>query len=158
MKKHLPGWAVLLIITLAAGLALGATYALTKDPIDEQTRIAAENARKAALPEASRFALLYQADKSGPANSVDWIYAGLCNPKTMPLDIQDIDAISGATMTTQGVVDGLNEAYAAYQADSRSPEEKNTAVFSGEGKGYKGDPIYVEATFDDRVKIGRAHV
>ena len=151
MKKHLPGWAVLLIITLAAGLALGATYALTKDPIDEQTRIAAENARKAALPEASRFALLYQADKSGPANSVDWIYAGLGNPKTMPLDIQDIDAISGATMTTQGVVDGLNEAYAAYQADSRSPEEKNTAVFSGEGKGYKGDPIYVEATFDDRV-------
>lgn len=149
MKKQLPGWAVLLIITLAAGLALGATYALTKDPIDEQTRIAAENARRAALPEASRFALLYQADKSGPANEVDWIYAGLGNPKTMPLDIQDIDGLSGATMTTQAVVDGLNQAYAAYQADSRAHEDKKSVVFSGEGKGFQGDPVYVEATFDD---------
>ena len=34
MKKQLPGWAVLLIITLVAGLALGGTNALTKDPID----------------------------------------------------------------------------------------------------------------------------
>ena len=52
MKKQLPGWAVLLIITLAAGLALGGTYALTKDPIAQQALTAAENARKAALPDA----------------------------------------------------------------------------------------------------------
>ena len=37
MKKQLPGWAVLLIITLAAGLALGGTYALTQEPIAQQT-------------------------------------------------------------------------------------------------------------------------
>ena len=45
MKKQLPGWAVLLIITLAAGLALGGTYALTQDPIEQQALLAADNAR-----------------------------------------------------------------------------------------------------------------
>ena len=73
MKKKLPGWAVLLIITLAAGLALGGTYALTKDPIAEQARAAAENARKAALPDADAFEALAVADGA----AVDWVYAGL---------------------------------------------------------------------------------
>ena len=73
MKKKLPGWAVLLIITLAAGLALGGTNALTKDPIAEQTRIAAEKARKAALPDADAFEELELAEGA----SVDWAYAGL---------------------------------------------------------------------------------
>ena len=41
VKKQLPGWAVLLIITLVAGLALGGTNALTKDPIAQQARIKA---------------------------------------------------------------------------------------------------------------------
>ena len=44
MKKQLPGWAVLLIITLVAGIALGITDALTRNPIAEQERIQAENA------------------------------------------------------------------------------------------------------------------
>ena len=73
MKKQLPGWAVLLIITLVAGLALGGTNALTKDPIAQQARIKAENARKAALPDAESFEEL--ALNEGAA--VDWVYAGL---------------------------------------------------------------------------------
>ena len=73
MKKQLPGWAVLLIITLIAGIALGATYALTKDPIAEQARIQAENARKAALPQADSFEEL----TLGEDAAVDWAYAGL---------------------------------------------------------------------------------
>jgi len=73
VKKQLPGWAVLLIITLVAGLALGGTNALTKDPIEQQTRIKAENARKAALPEADAFEEL-PLDEGA---TVDWVYAGL---------------------------------------------------------------------------------
>lgn len=73
MKKKLPGWVVLLIITLAAGLALGATNALTKEPIAEQARIAAENARKAALPDADAF----EEVPVGQDAAVDWVYAGL---------------------------------------------------------------------------------
>jgi len=55
VKKQIPGWAVLLIITLVAGLALGATYSVTKDTIDQQAIVSAENARKAALPAADSF-------------------------------------------------------------------------------------------------------
>ncbi len=73
MKKQLPGWAVLLIITLVAGLALGATYALTKEPIARQALAQAENARKAALPEADAFEQLTLAEDA----PVDWAYAGL---------------------------------------------------------------------------------
>ena len=72
MKKQLPGWAVLLIITLVAGLALGATYALTKDAIGAQSKAAEESARKAALPAAEAF-------ESVPIDAgaaVDWCYAG----------------------------------------------------------------------------------
>ena len=64
---------MLLIITLAAGLALGGTYTLTKDPIDQQALITAENARKAALPEAESFEKLSLPEDA----SVDWAYAGL---------------------------------------------------------------------------------
>ena len=73
MKKQLPGWAVLLIITLVAGLALGGTNALTKGPIEEQTRIKAENARKSALPNAESFEEQALPEGAG----VDWVYAGL---------------------------------------------------------------------------------
>ena len=66
MKKQLPGWAVLLIITLIAGLALGGTYALTKDPIAEQAALAAENARKAVLPGADAFEKLELTEGAEP--------------------------------------------------------------------------------------------
>ncbi len=39
----------LLLIALIAGLALGATYVITKEPIAEQTRLAAEQARTKVL-------------------------------------------------------------------------------------------------------------
>ncbi len=79
MKKQLPGWAVLLIITLAAGLALGGTYALTQEPIERQALLAADNARKTALPDADTFEELALADGA----SVDWAYAGLKEGSTV---------------------------------------------------------------------------
>ena len=45
----------LLVIMVVAGLCLGATYAVTKDPIAEQQRVQAENARRAVLPDAVSF-------------------------------------------------------------------------------------------------------
>ena len=45
----------LLIIMVVAGLCLGATYAVTQEPIAEQQRIQAENARRAVLPDAASF-------------------------------------------------------------------------------------------------------
>ena len=139
MKKQLPGWAVLLIITLVAGLALGGTYALTKEPIAQQALIQAEKARKTALPEAESFEEL-SLPEGAP---VDWANAGLktVKGKAVPLTLEDIDAISGATYTSAAVVNAINAAYEKYKA---APSD---AAFTGEAQGFIG-PVAVEAAFD----------
>ena len=70
---------MLLIITLAAGLALGGTYALTQEPIAQQALLTADNARKAALPDADTFEELTLDEDA----SVDWAYAGLKEGNTV---------------------------------------------------------------------------
>ena len=45
----------LLVITIVAGIVLGVVNAVTKDPIAEQQRIAADDARKAAFLDAASF-------------------------------------------------------------------------------------------------------
>ncbi len=73
MKKQLPGWAVLLIITLVAGLALGITYSLTKDPIAVQEALQKEKDMKAVLPQADTFEEVELAE----GTDVDCFYQGL---------------------------------------------------------------------------------
>ena len=53
--KQLPGYLALVIITLVAALALGATYTLTEERILEQSVLAAQNARVQVMPEAEAF-------------------------------------------------------------------------------------------------------
>ena len=139
MKKQLPGWAVLLIITLVAGLALGGTYALTKDPIAEQALLQAEAARKAALPDADSFESLEISEDA----LVDWANAGLktVKGKTVPLTLESIDAITGATVTSTAVVDAINAAYEQYKANP------SDAAFTAEAQGF-ASPVAIEATFD----------
>lgn len=72
MKKKLPAFLVLLVITLIAGLVLGGTYQITKDPIDTQALQAAENARKAALPMAESFSEIPLPEGS----KLSWCYEG----------------------------------------------------------------------------------
>ncbi len=48
-KRVLPSFLALTIITLIAGAALGATYSLTKDTIDEQVRLDGERARASVI-------------------------------------------------------------------------------------------------------------
>ena len=52
---QLPGYLALVIITLVAALALGATYTLTEERILEQSAIEAQNARAQVMPEAESF-------------------------------------------------------------------------------------------------------
>ncbi|MBR3928380.1 MAG: RnfABCDGE type electron transport complex subunit G [Clostridia bacterium] len=52
---RLPGYLALLIITLVAALALGATYTLTEERIFEQSALAAEKARFQVMPDADAF-------------------------------------------------------------------------------------------------------
>ena len=62
----------LLLIAAVAGLALGATNAITKDPIAEQAVAAANAARQAVLPAAATFDLV-----SEDQNGTDEIYCGM---------------------------------------------------------------------------------
>ncbi len=71
-KKSLPCYAVLLIITLAAGLVLGATYLLTKDTIAERILKEEEESRKNVLPDAVSF----EKQEFEDAGDIDWLYVG----------------------------------------------------------------------------------
>ena len=61
--KQLPGYLALVIITLIAALALGATYTLTEGRISEQSALAAEKARMQVMPEAEAFREVPSADE-----------------------------------------------------------------------------------------------
>ena len=69
----IPGYLALALITLIAGLALGATYSLTEARIHEQALLASENARKSVFREADEFCEM--AAEEGA--SVDWIYEAI---------------------------------------------------------------------------------
>lgn len=72
-SPRVPCYLALAVITLIAGLVLGATYRLTKDPIAVQERRKAEMARAAVMPEADAFRLLDAARD----DAVDWVYEAL---------------------------------------------------------------------------------
>ena len=122
MNKKLPAWIVLTIIALVAALALGFTYEGTKDRIAAQEAEKAMAVRQNLLPDAASF------------NKVE-----------------AVDAIAGATITTNAAVNAFNEAYAqlAGQAGTAS-----AAV-----KGFAG-PVQVDVTTDANgvvtdVKVGQ---
>ena len=71
--KKVPAWVILCVIALVAGTALGITNALTAEPIKEQARIAAENARAQVLPAAASFEEVTVADGA----AVDNCYRGV---------------------------------------------------------------------------------
>lgn len=72
-SPRVPCYLALAVITLIAGLVLGATYMLTKDPIAAQESRKAELARAAVMPEADAFRLLETAEDA----QVDWVYEAL---------------------------------------------------------------------------------
>ncbi len=72
-SPRVPCYLALAVITLIAGLVLGATYMLTKDPIAAQESRKAELARAAVMPEANAFRLLETAEDA----QVDWVYEAL---------------------------------------------------------------------------------
>ena len=142
MKKQLPGWVVLLVITLAAGLALGGTYALTKEPIAQQALLAAENARKAALPDADSFQELTLDDGA----AVDWAYAGLKEGNTVGYVAQKtvngfggkVEVIAGVdtrnapdTFTVSGITVGGSNFSETAGLGARSKEPAFTNQFAG---------------------------
>lgn len=94
----------LLIIMVVAGLCLGATYAVTQEPIAEQQRIQAENARRAVLPDAASFE---EVALSAPG-SITACYRGIDasgNPCGYAFSV-DAKGFGGTVGLTVGVSDG----------------------------------------------------
>ena len=115
---------VLLIITLVAGLALGGTDTLTRDPIAQQAVIAAENARKAALPAADSFA---EMDLSQRISAKQ----GFAGPVKVTLKLDENGAISALVIGDDQFAEtagfgakALEEAFAAQFIGKTAPLTK----------------------------------
>ena len=85
----------------------------------------------------------------------------------MPLELGDVDTLTGATFTKTAIVNALNAAYSASQGvelpapapkeEITLPEKPTDGVFSASEQGFAG-PVYVEAAFDDAGTITYIHV
>lgn len=94
----------LLVIMLVAGLCLGATYAVTKDPIAAQQLAQAEAARKAVLPDAASFEEVQLTDPG----SITACYRGIDasgSPCGYAFSV-DAKGFGGTVGLTVGVADG----------------------------------------------------
>jgi len=63
--------------------------------------------------------------------------------KGLPLSLEDIDGIGGATVTTRAVVDAVNQAY-----ESQNILLPEGTTYAGEAQGFAG-AVYVEVTIKD---------
>ena len=66
--------------------------------------------------------------------------------KTAPIAKEDIEAITGATMTTQAVVDAINLAFKAYQSEQAAPAAAEDAAITAVKQGFES-PVAVKVTF-----------
>ena len=109
MKKKMPAWLALLIITLIAGLLLGLTNYITKDKIADVAMRAANESRIVVFPEADDFKQ-QEVDDS----SIDNYYLALLNEKTIGYTSQatvqgyggEIEVIVG--MDLEGKITGIS--------------------------------------------------
>ncbi len=82
--------------------------------------------------------------------------------KQAPVDIADVDIITGATRSSTAVVNAINKAYEKFLAATPAAEEAAApapeavpvtgAIFGASSKGY-GGPVWVDVSFDANGKI-----
>ena len=108
MDKKWPAWIVLGLIALIAGCALGITNEVTAPVIKEQALAAADEARRAVLPDATDFEELTVNN-----DSIDYCYKGLANGETKGYTAQvtvkgyggEIEIVVG--VDSDGVITGI---------------------------------------------------
>lgn len=135
-RKTLPAFVRLTLITLIAGLLLGLTYTLTKDPIAEQTRLSADRARSAVFAQAE-FTQLTVPEGAG----VDWLYsayrdgelAGYVLQKTVKGYGGEIEVIVG--VDTQMRITGVSAGGANFAETPGLGAKAKDAAFLGQYAG-----------------------
>ncbi len=136
MKKQMPAWLVLGLIALIAGCALGFTNELTSPIIQEQTLVAADEARRAVLPSAAEFTELTVAD---PA--IDNCYEGSANGAVVGHTAQvtvkgyggDIEIVVG--IDADGVITGINVGGANFSETAGLGAKAKEPAFTEQFKG-----------------------
>lgn len=83
-KQIIKNTLILVCITLVAGLALGLVHAITKEPIEEQHRIAKEKACKNVFSEADSFDTENQLDVSNSEEMLGGKYEGCSIDEAIP--------------------------------------------------------------------------
>lgn len=132
-SPRVPCYLALAVITLIAGLVLGATYMLTKDPIAAQERRKAEMARAAVMPEADAFRLL---DAAGD-DAVDWVYEALRDGARVGYVAQgtgrgfggEIEVIVG--LRADGEITGISVGGASFSETAGLGAKAKDAAFTG---------------------------
>ncbi len=131
-SPRVPCYLALAVLTLFAGLVLGATYMLTKDPIAAQERSKAEKARTAVMPEADAFRLL---ETHGNAE-VDWVYEALQDGACVGYVVQgtgrgfggEIEVIVG--LRTDGEITGISVGGASFSETAGLGAKAREAAFT----------------------------
>ena len=132
-SPRVPCYLALAVITLIAGLVLGATYRLTKDPIAAQESRKAEMARAAVMPEADAFRLL---DAAGD-DAVDWVYEALRDSARVGYVAQgtgrgfggEIEVIVG--LRADGEITGISVGGANFSETAGLGAKAKEAAFTG---------------------------
>ncbi|MBR3905142.1 MAG: FMN-binding protein [Clostridia bacterium] len=160
MKKQLPAFLVLLLITLIAGLILGGTFQITKDPIEQQALLAAENARKAALPQADAFQAIRSVTADGVLSNAS--AQGKVGPVAVSVLMDQEGTIQSLTIGDENYAE-TPEYAAAVQEDAfisqfigkKAPFALSSGnapaagdAHTASSKGFAG-PVAVQVAFDD---------
>lgn len=95
--------AILVMITLAAGLLLGTAYAITKEPIARAQESARAKAQSVVMSRAESFEALYSAD-AGAEPVPDSVSEALKDAGILTTEISQIDAAYGKDGTLTGYV------------------------------------------------------
>lgn len=153
-QSKLPCYVALLVITLAAGLILGATYVLTKQPIELQQAQQAENARKAVLPSAVSFTELETPE------GLDWLYEGKNGDTVAGYAAQitgqgfggEIEIVLG--LDADGIITGVSVGGSNFSETPGLGAKSKEPAFTGQFTG-KAAPLTVikagEAAGDDTI-------
>ncbi|MDD3919715.1 MAG: FMN-binding protein [Eubacteriales bacterium] len=135
----------LLLIAAIAGLALGATNELTKGPIAEQVKLAADEARKTVLPAADNFALVSEGQ-----NGCDSIYQGTKGGTpvgyTAQVTVRGYGGLIEVTVgrDTEGVITGVSVGGASFAETAGLGAKTKDAAFREQYIGQSGPGLTVD--------------
>ena len=140
MDKKWPAWIVLGLIALIAGCALGLTNEVTAPVIKEQALAAADEARRAVLPDATDFEELAVNN-----DSIDYCYKGLANGETVKGYGGEIEIVVG--VDNDGVITGINVGGANFSETAGLGAKTKEPAFTEQFKGLSA-PLTLKGNVD----------